>query len=225
MVPREPRKKGKKQSARMEMPPAAPVISDDEWDSFYRRSVLLLPGVLEAPPAHGSDLTPSLAGGASAAQAPIDGALGEKALAPDAGESPWPGWMPEEEAEQEETAPAALTDQEWRERFFQRGKLTGLLEGDDLLILTAPDVAGGVTSLRLRGPSLRTVAAAALQQDPAGFDWRDHDDLVLLGIVLDWYVRGISLESRPAAMRDAIWDMAERYSGLIERLAALLPSR
>ena len=53
MVPREPRKKGKKQSARMEMPPAAPVISDDEWDSFYRRSVLLLPGVLEAPPVHG----------------------------------------------------------------------------------------------------------------------------------------------------------------------------
>lgn len=125
----------------------------------------------------------------------------------------------------EDAPAAALTELEWRERFFQRGPLTGLMEGDDLLILTAPDVAGGVTSLRLRGDSLRTVAAAALQQDPAGFNWRDHDDLVLLGIVLDWSLRGVPLASRSPTVQSAVSGMAERYAGLIARLATLLPSR
>ncbi len=124
-----------------------------------------------------------------------------------------------------QSPPVALTEQEWRERFFQRGPLTGLLEGDDLLILTAPDVAGGVTSLRLHGAALPTVAAAALRQHVGGFDWRDHDDFVLLGIVLDWYLRGISLESRPRAVQDAVRALAQRHSALIERLAALLPPR
>ncbi len=149
---------------------------------------------------------------------------GGVALAVELGTEPEPAWAAPELAAGE-SARVALTEEEWRERFFKRGQLTGLLEGEDLLILSAPDVAGGVTTLRLRGQTLTTVAAAALRQTPAGFDWRDHDDLVLLGIVLDWWLRGVALESRPAAVRDAVRGMAERYSGLVERLTALLPPR
>ncbi len=229
MVPREPRKKSRKPSARLELPAASQAITDDEWASFYHRSVLLVPGVVDALPPPGDGMSPR----AKAASLETEIHLAEAEPTADfvtpevvTDLATWPGREIVDEpgsrqGEVREEPPVALSEQEWRVRFFQRGKLTGLLEGDDLLILTAPDVAGGVTSLRLGGQALRSVAAAALQQDPAGFDWRDHDDLVLLGIVLDWSLRGIPLDSRPPAVRDAVWAMAERYPALLERLAAL----
>lgn len=236
MVPREPRKKSRKPSARLELPAASQAITDDEWQSFYHRSVLLLPGVVDTLPPPGGGLSPRAAAASLEAEthlAETTVPTAEFVTTPEVVTDRAPTW-PEREVVEEpgsrrheprQEPPVALSEQEWHERFFQRGQLTGLLEGDDLLILTAPDVAGGVTSLRLRGQALRSVAAAALQQDPAGFDWRDHDDLVLLGIVLDWCLRGIPLDRRPPAVRDAVWAMAERFPALLERLAALLPSR
>ncbi len=58
MVPREPRKKGRKPSARLELPAASQAITDDEWESFYHRSVLLVPGVVDALPPPGGGMSP-----------------------------------------------------------------------------------------------------------------------------------------------------------------------
>ncbi len=344
MVPREPRKKTRKQANSIESPPAPDAIADEEWESLesppapdlitdeeweglFRRSVLLRPLTTELPPLH--DLTAALASGVLEIEARVTGSRPRGEVKSSTGESTLPASVDSEPAPAEghetratrhfeiTTAPdlgpvevpaepetrtvgaglvteigldrplpgdaktatdadaqladaravidaelleldregglalavdvaaeveagaapadrellagdfarAALTEEEWRERFFKRGQVTGLMEGDDLLILTAPDVAGGVTTLRLRGQTLSTVAAAALRQAPTGFAWRDHDDLVLMGIVLDWWLRGVALESRPAAVREAVQGMAERYSGLMERLTALLPPR
>lgn len=121
--------------------------------------------------------------------------------------------------------PPALTAQEWKDRFFQRGSLTGLAEGEDLLILTAPDVVAGVTSIRLQGDALAAVAAAALRQGPGGFDWQDYDDLVLLATVLDEYGRGIPLDRRGSSDHEAISEVTQRLPGLIARVGALLPPR
>jgi len=255
MVPREPRKRGKKESAvvdtSVQPPPLTDEervvdtsaqhpavadeewvvdtsaqhspVTDEEWEAFFRRSVMLRPHATETPPLRGGALTPGIVPGAIETGAGVAGArLWGGADSEDAGAEGTPQQARPTAAE---TAPAALAEQQWQERSLQEPELTGLLEGDDPLMLMAPDAAGGGTSLPLEGDDPTTAAAGAPQKASAGFDWRDHDDLVLLGIVLHWCLRGIPLESRPATVQDAVWGMANRYSTLIGRLAALLPPR
>lgn len=119
----------------------------------------------------------------------------------------------------------ALTEEEWQAMFFRRGQVTGLAESDGLLILSAIGDDGGVRSVALQGDALRAVEATALRQDPVGLDWQDHDHLVLMGMLLEWYICGIPLESRPQAVQGALPALREHHSALISRLAALLPPR
>ncbi len=119
----------------------------------------------------------------------------------------------------------ALTEEEWQEMFFQRGQVTAVAEGNGLLLVCSTDAGGDVKSVALQGDACRAVGATALYRDPVGLDWQDHDHLVLMGMLLEWYVCGIPLETRPQVVQGALPALRERHSALISRLAALLPPR
>lgn len=222
MVPAETPRDGDTLAAGDEARAGWPPITEEEWQALLRRSLLPRPAGVEAGAADDGTPNRPVAPAASEDGAGHASSPGVGEPVPPMADAALPVWTRRRPQEPDR---AALTEEEWRERFFQRGKLTGLAEGDDLLILTAPDIAGGVTTLRLSEDALTAVAAAALRQAPTGFDWQDHDDIVLLRQVLDSWLCGLQPESRPSAEREAIAGLAERCSGLIARLAALLPPR
>ncbi len=134
------------------------------------------------------------------------------------------GETPSAPPEASATLASPLTEEEWQQMFLRRGPLSDLAQGEGLPGASA--AAGEATrSFALRAVAFRTLEATALYEDPAGLDWQDHDHLVLVGMLLEWYACGIPLESRPQVVQRALPALREHHSALLARVAALLRPR
>lgn len=207
LTPR-PRKKGKRGSADppVETDPAVetdhPAVSDEEWEAFFRRSLALGVAVLEVPaPSTSLPLPPGSDDLDSVAPEPVQVCTlaDARAFLVEAD----PGVDVEAPVSTALPAPAEVTTGTELEALSLAQSLAEACPLEDRVLPAPPAAAPDVRSL----------------------EWRDRGDLVLLGIVLDWWVRGISLESRAPAVRAAVLEIPGRYSDLMRRVEALLPPR
>ncbi len=106
--------------------------------------------------------------------------------------------------------------------FFRRAPASDAAVGDGAGAIAA---GAATTSLALRTVASRALEATVLHEDPAGLDWHDHDHLVLVGMLLEWYACRIPLESRPQVVQRALPALREHHSALLARVAALLGRR
>lgn len=237
--PREPRKKGKKDSPAEPASTQQSAVTDEEWEAFFRRSLALRPHVADMPVPPAA-LLPLATGTDPEAAAPVPLAL----LALTAVSEPHEtapemvhlrtleevkAFLGRDEAEPAAAAPEAQPASELPTTSpLSLDAEPASASQERPLAPLQPEAAAGTAlepQAASRPPGSLPVVPAALPSDGPAFHWQDHDDLVLLGIVLDWWVRGVSLESRAAAVREAVLEMTARNSDLIRRLEALLPPR
>ena len=120
----------------------------------------------------------------------------------------------------------ALTPEEWGQRFFRRGEVTGFGLDDDAVSLIRRGADGSVEAVRLEGGEQRRAAAAlALSADGSALGWQDHDDQLITSILLSSYERGVPFAELGEHLKGALRGVLDRSGGRAARIAALLPPR
>ena len=120
----------------------------------------------------------------------------------------------------------ALTPEEWGERFFRRGEVTGFGLSGNAVSLVRVCADGMVEAVRLdAGDQQRAVAALALSGDLLRLTWQDHDDQVITAILLSSYEQGVPFDRLGDTLQAALRGVLSRSGGRAARIAALLPPR
>lgn len=120
----------------------------------------------------------------------------------------------------------ALTPEEWEQRYFKRGEVTGFGFDGDAVSLIRRGLDGKIDSVRLDdGDERRAVAALALSTHPCGLTWQDHDDQIITAVLLSSYQKGISYAQLDEPLKNALRGVLARCGNRAARIAALLPPR
>ncbi len=120
----------------------------------------------------------------------------------------------------------ALTPEEWEQRFFRRGDVTGFGFDGESISIVRKAADGTVETVRLdREEERRAVAALALSSQPGGLTWQDHDDQVITAVLLSSYEKGTPFSDLDDGLKKALRGVLARSGRRAARIAALLPPR
>lgn len=118
-----------------------------------------------------------------------------------------------------------LLPEELCARLFRRARILFIGDDDDGWTLTHEGQDGDAGTVHLHREQAWALAMAILASSPWRFSWKDHEDQVLMGILLRWYGSGVPFADVDPAIRSALSELLDRNEEFLERLAALLPSR
>ena len=120
----------------------------------------------------------------------------------------------------------ALTPEEWEQRYFRRGDVTGFGFDGESISLVRKSADGTVETVRLdREEERRAVAALALSSEAGGLTWQDHDDQVITAVLLSSYAKGTAFSELDDGLKNALRGVLSRCGRRAARIAALLPPR